>query len=61
MITWIKIEDKLPDIDDKILVTDGKVIFTSVYWGKKIGFYILDTGGYDFETKYWIPLPKLPK
>ena len=55
--SWISVEDRLPDEDDKCLVWNGHHIFVAIYWGD--GVWKFDS--YACEITHWMPLPEPPK
>lgn len=67
---WIKIKDKLPEVDQEVLLlTDSGIIEGSRDKGENLDwtFIVLDmhgcgccAGGSD-EVTHWQPLPKEPK
>lgn len=56
MNNWIKVSDRLPDIDEKVLTLHGESIDVLRYDGYKW------RQGYDVFTppSHWQPLPDLP-
>lgn len=58
MNTWIRVTDKLPETDVRVLVTDGKMVdidtmrFTLLL-NNPIWMYV-------DEVTHWMPLPKRP-
>ncbi len=63
---WIKIEDRKPNIHDRILVFDGKTIYTVIF--HKYGYLevyscVCDCfeGSNIINPTHWMPLPEKPK
>ena len=60
-MSWIKVKDKLPEPDQKILSSDGKDIHIAVYEFKE-----LEHGPCDYSCPvkgkniFWMPLPDVP-
>ena len=58
---WIPVTERLPSIDETILVYDGDV-GTGIFY--KGAFQTFDENGYPFEISgvtHWMPLPQPPK
>ena len=58
---WIPVTERLPSIDETILVYDGDVDTGIFYKG---AFQRFDENGYPFEISgvtHWMPLPQPPK
>ena len=57
---WISVEDRLPDHDKKVLVSDGERIDFGRYkrYSKPVSFF---TFGMHFRVTHWQPLPDLPE
>ena len=58
---WIPVTERLPSIDETILVYDGDVDTGIFYKG---AFQTFDENGYPFEISgvtHWMPLPQPPK
>ncbi|UGQ07443.1 hypothetical protein [Streptococcus anginosus] len=51
-------EDPIPDVDETVLVSDGKTIWTEDWVEYDEGLGLEDS---DAEGLYWMPLPELPK
>jgi hypothetical protein len=60
---WVKVEDKLPDFDIKVLAIDGNQAWVAERWmnDKEDRFDpILNTINFYSKPTHWMPLPKLP-
>ena len=62
MSEWISIDDRLPTIEFRILVTDGECVDTAEYYSKS--FHSDDSDGESFlymrNVTHWMPLPEAP-
>ena len=59
---WVRCEDRLPDIAEKVLVYNRGQIFTA--WRTSFSEPIGKWDSYDFQTDditHWMPLPEPPK
>ena len=59
---WVRCEERLPDIAEKVLVYNRWQIFTA--WRTSFSKPIGEWDSYDFQTDnitHWMPLPEPPK
>lgn len=59
---WVRCEERLPDIAEKVLVYNRGQIFTA--WRTSFSEPIGKWDSYDFQTDditHWMPLPEPPK
>lgn len=68
MIEWIKCNDgkDMPRIDsERVLFTDGKSVYSGVYWSPKCSMgrkylFLCCCEGNSISASHWMPLPALP-
>lgn len=63
--TWISVEDRLPELNEKIIVWDKygdihRARFEGGFWDKGGHWREVHTGRGLHGIKYWIPYPELP-
>lgn len=56
--SWIKIQDRLPEIGEKVLVSDGSFIDIGV---RHYLEWYFSTGYWIKEPTYWMPIPSIPE
>lgn len=62
MTEWIKVEDRLPDLDEEVLYSDGRRIYLGMLdsdMGKVIYWTHYDSFE-DYGITHWMPLPEKP-
>lgn len=57
---WIGMYEDTPPIDEEVLVSDGKYIWTDTLMDDGEGVYF-DNSNCDIEKLWWMQLPNLPK
>lgn len=65
-LKWISVKDKLPPVDEDVLLTGGIAIGIGFYMEKhrvlKEGFWSITNGRAEelYGVTHWMPLPELP-
>ena len=61
MPTWIKVSDKLPILNDIVLVTDGEVMYIARWLPHSKCWQQPGLDDPLEHISHWVPLPELPK
>jgi len=57
---WIKVEDKLPEEHENVLLHSGGYVGFSIGYSRNDKFY-RQWDGCELNPKFWMPLPEPPK
>ena len=70
-MNWIDINFELPELDDEVIITDGKYVSTGTFgralshpedYPKAIAMRFRPSSGQTwFDITHWMPLPEPPK
>ncbi len=58
---WISVEDRLPNNEQRILVSDGDFIVIDEFIEEEDDFYLESGLELVDEVSHWMPLPEPPK